>query len=142
MIAIREFGPRLRKFSVRLHCNGSRDRACLDDGDLMGIADACPALESFEVLGIYPANRRWPVLNSNSLVHDIMPICQNLKCLKLSGLETGSLQEISQIPHNLTTFELDHVFENGGHQVVGTGGQGDAFFQIIQQQIAANKARA
>ena len=50
--------------------------------------------------------------------------------------------DFANIPQ-LDNFELDHVFENGGHQVVGMGGQGHAFFfQVIQQQIVANKAHA
>lgn len=141
--AMRKMGPRLRKLSAHLYHAGPRSRRYLEDGDLMGIADACPALESFEIFGIsFSRNRYLPVLNSNGVVHHILLKCHNLKCLKLPGLDIGSLQEISQMPHNLTTFELDHAFENGHHHDIGKGGQGDVFFEAIQKQIVANKARA
>lgn len=135
--AILHMGGRLRKLGVYVSSRGY-----LRDDDLKRIADDCPGLASLEVTCNFRESGWGSALDSPGIVHHLIPKCHNLKHLKVPGLDIETLKEMSVTSHNLTSFELDFVIQSKPprYQKLGTGGLGDDIYQVIQQQVSANKA--
>lgn len=126
-------GPRLRRLSLCGPLWEEKDvYVCFQGQHLARLADACPALESFELPG---------ELSGPGILY-LMRKCTNLKHLKLKFVDLSSLEEISKMSHRLTSFDL--LFFAIGNQAfkMGNGGAGDDVYKLIEKQMEANRARA
>ena len=108
----------------------------MESRDFLEIALHSPALESFEVVCQHPYFGNWASMGYKGVLN-LLQNCHSLRHLSLPSLNVQTLQVISQVPHSLTSFELENVLE----PQLGGGGQADEIYETVIRQAASNKAR-
>lgn len=125
-------GTQLRKLSFVVRYAFCLAKMKIEEAD--SIANACPALESFECTGTL-------CFHLDPVILHLVRAYTNLHTLKLLHLERSVVERISQMPHRLTTFEVRHIMPYVDRALYARLLAFFHLYEMILQLTQANRAQ-